>query len=195
MTKRESFHFASPRIFPKAKRQVFRAIRYSTRRRADSDCHCESTKCISWRKIINKRWRIGAHANAKSIRDLALKMQQPGHNESEILEAPRQIIKKRGGGGRKIARHKIRLDGNIWGLILLPLNCNKSPNKWKILQATNCYVLSQAPHTFTAISGSKTEKPIPMTSLNINTRAVIALGIVIDFLDPANPRALRILDI
>lgn len=34
-----------------------------------------------------------------------------------------------------------------------------------------------------------------MTSLNINTRAVIALGIVIDFLDPANPRALRILDI
>lgn len=36
-----------------------------------------------------------------------------------------------------------------------------------------------------------------MTSLNINTRAVIALGIVIDFLDlaPANPRAIRLLDI
>jgi len=48
---------------------------------------------------------------------------------------------------------------------------------------------------YRAISGSKTEKPIPMTSLNINTRAVIALGIVIDFLDPANPRARRILDI
>lgn len=111
------------------------------------------------------------------------------------LRSAKTNHKKKGGGGRKIARHKIRLDGNIWGLILLPLNCNKSPNKWKILQATNCYVLSETPHTFTAISGSKTEKPIPMTSLNINTRAVIALGIVIDFLDPANPRALRILDI